>query len=39
MQTVSKNIAIVWGSVAVAILVNIAGYLWNLYEKIRRHSG
>ena len=35
MQTVSKNNAIVWSFVAVAILVNIAGYLWNLYEKIR----
>ena len=35
METVSKNNAIVWGFVAVAILVNIAGYLWDLYEQIR----
>lgn len=29
-----RNRAIVWGCVVVAALANIAGYLWNLYERI-----
>ena len=33
MHTSSRNRAIVWGCLAVALLVNIAGYVWDLYER------
>ena len=33
MHISSRNRAIVWGSLAFAVLVNIAGYLWDLYER------
>lgn len=35
MHTSSRNRAIVWGIVVVAILVNIAGYALNLYDRFR----
>ena len=33
MHTSARNRAIVWGCISLALLVNIAGYLWNLYER------
>lgn len=33
MRTPSRNDAIIWGFIAVAVLVNIAGYVWDLYER------
>lgn len=39
MQTVSKNNAIVWSLVVVAILVNIAGYLLSRGIKRSWRSG
>ena len=33
MHTSSLNRAIVWGCLAVAIVVNIAGYVFHLYER------
>ena len=33
MQTSSRNRTIVWGILGVAILANIAGYVWDLYDR------
>ena len=33
MHTSARNRAIVWGFLAIAALVNIAGYLWDLYQQ------
>ena len=33
MHTSARNRAIVWGCISLALLVNIAGSLWNLYER------
>ena len=33
MHTSRRNSATVWGIVVIAILVNIAGYLWDLYQQ------
>lgn len=33
MQTSSRNRLLVWGLLAVAAFVNVAGYLWNLYDR------
>ena len=35
MHTSSQNRAIVWGCFAIALLVNMAGYIWNLYTQIQ----
>jgi hypothetical protein len=33
MHTSARNRAIVWGILAIAALVNVAGYIWNLYQQ------
>lgn len=35
MHTSPSNQAVVWGCLVIAVLVNIAGYVWNLYDRIR----
>lgn len=35
MHTSSQNRVIVWGFITIAVIANIAGYLWNLYQQIR----
>ncbi|MDQ3007245.1 MAG: hypothetical protein M3R47_17910 [Chloroflexota bacterium] len=35
MHTSPRNGAIVWGCLAIALLANIGGYIWNLYSRIR----
>ena len=34
MQTSARNRAIVWAIITIAILANIAGYLWDLYNQV-----
>lgn len=34
MYTTSRNRTIVWVFLAIALLVNIAGYAWNLYDRL-----
>ncbi len=33
MHTTTANRAVAWGLLAIAVLANIAGYLWNLYDR------
>jgi hypothetical protein len=35
MHTSARNQAIVWGCLIIAMLANVAGYVWNLYSQIR----
>lgn len=35
MHTSPQNRVIVWGFITIAVIANIAGYMWNLYQQIR----
>jgi len=32
-HTTPRNRAIVWGCVVIAVIANVAGYVWNLYDR------